>query len=96
LLKHVPAKEDLFKSLLKHPAIVELRGIGLFLSIEFKDSNFNFAVIEECIKEGVITDWFLFNDKCLRIAPPLIINEKEIREACQVIVQSIERVQQKR
>ncbi|MFT6746799.1 MAG: acetylornithine/N-succinyldiaminopimelate aminotransferase, partial [Glaciecola sp.] len=49
LLKHVPAKEDLFKSLLKHPAIVELRGIGLFLSIEFKDSNFNFSVIEECI-----------------------------------------------
>ncbi|MFT6717155.1 MAG: acetylornithine/N-succinyldiaminopimelate aminotransferase [Saprospiraceae bacterium] len=89
LLDGVSEKEALFKSLLKHPAIIELRGVGLFLSIEFKDSDFNFAVIEECIKKGVITDWFLFNDKCLRIAPPLIISESEIKQACEVIVQAI-------
>jgi len=92
LLSGINKKGALFKSLLKHPGIVELRGVGLFLAIEFKDSEFNFAVIEECIKAGVITDWFLFNDKCLRIAPPLIIREKEITEACQVIVQAIETV----
>lgn len=89
MLKDVDKKEALFKKLLKHPSIVEVRGKGLFLCVEFKDSEFNFSVIEECIKLGVITDWFLFNDKCLRIAPPLIITEQEIVKACNAIVEAI-------
>jgi len=96
LIAGIEQKELLFKSLLKHPAIKDLRGVGLFLSVEFIDSEFNFAVIEECIKNGVITDWFLFNDKCLRIAPPLVIKESEIIEACTVIVAAIEKVSQGR
>jgi acetylornithine/N-succinyldiaminopimelate aminotransferase len=92
LLDGVDKKEALFKSLLKHNSIVEVRGVGLFLAIEFESSEFNFSVIEECIKHGIITDWFLFNDKCLRIAPPLVITESEIIEACEVIVQAIDSV----
>ncbi len=95
LLENVDQKETLFKSLLKHTEIKDVRGIGLFFAIEFSDAPFNFAVIDECIKNGVITDWFLFNDKCLRIAPPLIITEQEIRKACHVILKAIETVQKR-
>ncbi|MEO0877809.1 MAG: aspartate aminotransferase family protein, partial [Bacteroidota bacterium] len=38
----------------------------------------------------LITDWFLFNDRCLRIAPPLIITEEEIREACRIILEGVD------
>jgi len=38
----------------------------------------------------VLTDWFLFNDCSLRIAPPLIITEAQIHEACAVILASLE------
>ena len=37
-------------------------------------------------------DWFLFNDKCLRIAPPLIITETEIEKACKIILESLSKL----
>ena len=52
--------------------------------------NIRYQIIKKCIEKGLITDWFLFNDKSLRIAPPLIISEKELERMCGVIVNSIE------
>ena len=46
-------------------------------------------VIDRCIEQGVITDWFLFNDSSIRIAPPLTIDKNQIREACLVIVNAL-------
>lgn len=36
----------------------------------------------------VLTDWFLFAPNCLRISPPLIITDEQIKRACQVIIDS--------
>jgi acetylornithine/succinyldiaminopimelate/putrescine aminotransferase len=85
----IPKKSQLFKDLLIHDKIKEVRGIGFFLCVEFESQEFNFAVIKRCIEKGLITDWFLFNDKCLRLAPPLIIEEEDIRFSCDIIIQSI-------
>ncbi|HTA84559.1 MAG TPA: aminotransferase class III-fold pyridoxal phosphate-dependent enzyme, partial [Bacteroidia bacterium] len=82
-------KENLFRSLVKHKAIKEIRGMGLMLAIQFKSEELCKKVIEKCIKNGIIVDWFLFRPDAMRIAPPLIITEKEIREACKVILLSI-------
>ena len=92
LMSSIPEKEILFKQLLQHSNIIEVRGLGLLLCIEFKNKEFNFSVIKECIKNGVITDWFLFNDKCLRIAPPLTITKKQILKACSIIINAIDGV----
>jgi len=89
LLAQIPAKEALFKSLLVHPDILELRSAGLWLAVDLGDSGKVQAVIQHCIQHGVITDWFLFNDRSLRIAPPLTISEEEIRFACGVILEGI-------
>ncbi len=83
-------KETLFRALLKHPAIKKIRGKGLMLAIEFNDEELCKKVIEECLKNGIIVDWFLFRPTAMRIAPPLIIQEKEIREACLVILKAID------
>lgn len=85
-------KGELIKQLLVHPAIKEVRGKGLMLAAEFEDFTFNKKVIDRCIQHGVITDWFLFCDNSMRIAPPLIITESEIRNACRIILESIEAV----
>jgi acetylornithine/N-succinyldiaminopimelate aminotransferase len=82
-------KEKLFRTLLRHPAIKEIRGKGLMLALEFNDEKFCKKVIEKCLQKGIITDWFLFRPTSLRIAPPLIIQEKEIKHACSVILGSI-------
>jgi len=52
----------------------------------------NFKIIETCIKNGLIVDWFLFNTNSMRITPPLIITEEEIKIACTIILKSIDEV----
>lgn len=79
----------LFKKLLVHPKIQELRGEGLLLAVQFRSEEENKRIIARCVERGVITDWFLFNPSAMRIAPPLTITEKEIRKACEVILRSI-------
>ena len=89
LMEQVEEKEKLFLSRLRHPAIRELRSAGLWMALEMKNSEFAQAVIRRCLKNGLITDWFLFNDRSLRIAPPLIITETEIHEACDIILDAV-------
>jgi acetylornithine/N-succinyldiaminopimelate aminotransferase len=90
LINSILEKESLFKKLLIHPQIKELRIKGLMIAVEFKSEDFNKKVIEKCIQRGVITDWFLFNSNSLRIAPPLIISLDEIKLACKIIIESID------
>jgi acetylornithine/succinyldiaminopimelate/putrescine aminotransferase len=90
LLAQVPEKEALFKSLLVHPDIKAVRSAGLWLAVDLGSAAKVQAVIQQCIHQGIITDWFLFNDQSLRIAPPLIITAEEIRLACKVILAAID------
>ncbi len=90
LIAQVPAKEKLFRELLVHPAICELRSAGLWLAVDLGNAAAVQQVIRHCLERGVITDWFLFNDRSLRIAPPLTIGEAEIREACGVILEGLQ------
>ncbi len=88
----VPAKSKLLKTLLQHPAIVQMQGIGLWFSLQFSSDMLAQKVAHTCVQNGVITDWFLFASDCIRVAPPLIITETEIRAACGIILQSIDQV----
>jgi acetylornithine/N-succinyldiaminopimelate aminotransferase len=85
MMKGIKEKEDLFRSLLVHPSIKAVHSFGLWLAVEFDSFETNKKVIDVCIANGVLTDWFLFASDCLRISPPLVISEEQIREACAVI-----------
>jgi acetylornithine/succinyldiaminopimelate/putrescine aminotransferase len=89
LLNSIPEKEALFRELLNHQEIREIRGKGLMLSVQLRDSEQLFPAIDRCIENGVVTDWFLFCDSAMRIAPPLTITKEEIAEACKIINESI-------
>lgn len=89
LSEEAEAKGQLIRQLLVHPAIREVRGKGLMLAAEFESFAVLKPVIDRAIAKGVITDWFLFCDNSMRIAPPLIITEDQIRAACAVILSSI-------
>src|SRR3569833_3087636 len=90
LIAGVAEKEALFKKLLVHPAIKGVRGMGLMLAAEFESFDINKKIIDRCIENGVITDWFLHCSNSMRIAPPLIITEEAIGEACHVIIEAID------
>ncbi|GAB2574842.1 aspartate aminotransferase family protein [Spirosoma areae] len=89
LQKQAEAKGQLFRQLLQHPAIREVRGKGLMLAVEFASFEVLKPIIDRAIEKGVITDWFLFCNNSMRIAPPLIITDDQIREACAVILAAI-------
>jgi putrescine aminotransferase len=90
LLAGVESKANLFKELLRHPKIKSIRHKGLMMAVEFESFEVLKPIIDRAIEKGVITDWFLFCDDAMRIAPPLTISEKEIREACSKILEAIE------
>lgn len=81
--------ENVCKKMLIHPKIKNIRGRGALLAIEFEDFKENKKVIDNCLVNGLITDWFLFADNCMRIAPPLIISEAQLRDSCKIIIDSI-------
>jgi acetylornithine/succinyldiaminopimelate/putrescine aminotransferase len=91
LLAQVKTKEALFRRLLVHPKIREVRSAGLWLAVELESFEVLIAVINECLRNGLLTDWFLFNNRSMRIAPPLIITEAEIEWACGIIVSAIDK-----
>jgi len=90
LLAQVPVKEALFVQLLRHPRIKELRHVGLWMAVDLDDADLVRRVIALCLEKGLITDWFLFNDRSLRLAPPLTITEPEIHLACSILLQALE------
>lgn len=90
LVDAVAEKEALFRELLIHPAIKQIRGKGLMLAAELDNFDLNKKIIDRCIENGVITDWFLHCSNAMRIAPPLIITHDEIKKACIVILEAID------
>jgi acetylornithine/succinyldiaminopimelate/putrescine aminotransferase len=89
-IQEVKSKEALFRSLLIHPRIKAIRSAGLMMAVELSDFEYLQQVAARCMQNGLITDWFLFNSQSIRIAPPLIITEAEIRWACSVILAALE------
>lgn len=81
--------EKVMKEVLVHPKIKEVRCVGALCAIEFEDTELNMKIISKCIEKGVITDWFLHCSTAMRLAPPLIISNKELRFALQQIIASI-------
>lgn len=93
LLAQVNQKAQLFHDCLKHERIKSIRNVGLMMAVEMESFDFLKMVIDEALELGLLTDWFLFNDRSMRIAPPLIITEAEIKKACKMILQALDNVE---
>jgi len=83
-------KAELFKELLVHPKIKEIRNQGLMMAVAFESFEVLKSIIDKAIELGILTDWFLYCDNAMRIAPPLVITEEEIKKACKIILQAID------
>ena len=93
LIEQVAEKESLFIELLRnHSLVKQIHSKGLLIAVEMPDYETNKRVIDIAIENGVIVDWFLFNSRSMRIAPPLTITLKEIEMACKVLLESMDKV----
>lgn len=82
----------LFKELLVHPGIQEVRGEGLMLAVDLGDADKVQQVVHGCLEQGVLGFWFLSCPTAFRIAPPLTIKEEEVRQACAIILDEVEKL----
>ena len=86
----VAAKAARFRAQLRHPAIRAVRGCGLLMAVEFDSFAVLKPIIDRALEhEGILTDWFLFCDNSLRLAPPLTVADEEIDEACAALLRAI-------
>ncbi len=90
LISGVEEKGRLFERYLKHPAIREIRRIGLLFAVDFESAERVSAIVNYCKEHGVICYWFLSHPYSFRLAPPLTITESQIEESCRVITEAIE------
>ncbi|MCS7265989.1 MAG: aspartate aminotransferase family protein [Armatimonadetes bacterium] len=58
--------------------IVDVRGKGLMLGIEFETKEETKAFVKGCLEKGLIVGGTLHTEKVVRIAPPLTISDEEI------------------
>ena len=79
-------KEKLFKSVLKHELISEIRGKGLMIAMIMKSEKIANYLVQECLKKGLIVFFLLYEKKAIRITPPLTISKKEIKIGCKLII----------
>jgi acetylornithine/succinyldiaminopimelate/putrescine aminotransferase len=90
LVESVESKSNLIINLLsKSKAISQIRSAGLMIALQLDNYAHVKRVIDRCVENGVILDWFLFNDSSIRIAPPLTISNEQIQEACRVILDAL-------
>ncbi len=94
-INEVKRKEKILKENLVHPNIISHRSSGLWMSLQFASDELNRAIIHQCILNGLITDWFLFAADRMRIAPPLIITDEELKQVCDTILKSIDEATRK-
>nr|WP_231385463.1 aspartate aminotransferase family protein [Flavobacterium sp. CG_9.10] len=92
LMAEALEKENLFRSLLVHPLIIEIRGKGLMLAAMTKSANITNEVILICQDKGLILFWLLFEGCAIRITPPLTISIEEIREGCAIMLEVMDAI----
>ena len=91
-IDEVKDKEKILQVNLHHTKIKKVNTAGLWAAIEFEDFETCKVVAHNCIKNGLITDWFLFAQNCIRIAPPLITTNEELKLICEIVIKSVKEI----
>ena len=90
LMPQTLEKERLFRKLLKHPLIQEIRGQGLMLALIMEDAKIADHLVLTCAQEGLILFWLLFEPKAVRLSPPLTISKADIEKGCSIILRVLD------
>ena len=88
-IEDVKAKEKYLIDHLQHPAIKHRNYKGIWMSLQFESAAITKKIAAACIENGIITDWFLFAEDRIRIAPPLCITMEELKMAVEKLISSI-------
>ena len=69
--------------------IRDVRGKGLMIGLELSDPERTARFVERCRRAGLILGWTLHADTVVRIAPPLTLSAREMREGLEIIEKAL-------
>ena len=95
IMNKINSKEKLFRKYLKHPLIKKINGRGLMLALILQKSSIADYLVKDCLKNGLILFWLLWEKKAVRITPPLTIQNNQIKLGCQIILNTLNKYQSK-
>ena len=82
-------KEQLIRKYLNHDSILEIRGKGLMLAVILKNPELTSKIVHACLQKGLILFFLLFEERALRVTPPLTISDEEIRKGCETLLETL-------
>ena len=75
--------------LVGHGGLVEVRGLGMLIGLEFESPGACACFVEGCRAREVLLGWTLHEDRVVRLAPPLILSEEESEEAVRRLAEAL-------
>lgn len=92
LTKEALRKEQIIRTHLTHPHIKEIRGRGLMLALIMESPTIADQVILNCLEEGLILFWLLYEKCAVRITPPLTISDDELIKGCKILTKILNNI----
>ncbi len=81
--------EEIIKSTLKGKGIKEVRGVGAMLGLELETRDLTENVVNHCFEKGILLGWTLHSNTLVRLAPPLIITDDQLKFVTSTIMEGI-------
>lgn len=78
------------ENLSAHERVIEVRRKGLFFAIDMESAEVVQQVVEENLRNGLLSFWFLSCPWSFRIAPPLTITMEEAEQGIAIILKSMD------
>ncbi|MBV9272127.1 MAG: putrescine aminotransferase [Candidatus Eremiobacteraeota bacterium] len=69
--------------------VVDVRGKGLMLALEFRDDALGFDFGKGMLARGVLVSGTLVNARVIRVEPPLTITEEQATYVCNAVAESL-------
>jgi putrescine aminotransferase len=74
----------------RHPdLVVDVRGRGLMIGVEFSADEVAEVTITRMLERGMCAAFTLNNPRVIRLEPPLVISEAEVRQAVEILDESL-------
>ena len=69
--------------------VADVRGKGLMIGVEFTTDEVGELMIAQMLKYGLVAAYTLNNPRVIRLEPPLIISEDEVRKAVEIMDRAV-------
>ena len=77
---------------LTHPAILDARGVGLMVALEFAGAREAMQVLQGCLARGLLLYSGGRHGQVVRMIPPLCVSSAEVDEALAVVEEALQAV----